>query len=120
MKEIPHIFDEAELEIALEIINGLEDNKNILFQADIIERAYGYGWCKSENKQKFTKQEERKKKSNNKKLFALDSEDIYLLVMSCLMLAGMLSFLGMYLSCSDSNSANSIKDYIKIEQCQQK
>lgn len=47
LKKINNIFDECEVETAAEIIIAVRDNCNIFSQADILERAYKYGWNKS-------------------------------------------------------------------------
>jgi hypothetical protein len=48
LKKIDNIFDEYQIETAAEILIAIRDNNNLFSQADILERAYQYGWNKAE------------------------------------------------------------------------
>jgi hypothetical protein len=48
LKKIDNIFDEYQIETAAEILIAIRDNDNLFSQADILERAYQYGWNKVE------------------------------------------------------------------------
>lgn len=90
LKEIPDIFSQDNLEVALEILNQLNDCKHIIFQADVLERAYKYGWNKKELQNKSldkAKNQHKKEKEN-----ILESLQLFCLIgwsLSCSFFTGL-------------------------------